>query len=201
MSFDLEKLQAVAELGEVIRLQNEALERLQAFRNARPYLIVPNLARMVEENLKENVHVLYKELNNLHRPPEKQVRYICDECSMAFAVPLPGGLCDECKSRLATSATPRTYGAIEAQEKEENSPAEETPAEENAVSEETVADNQPTGEENEPAAEETAEAVADDLSETDQEEEAAENSPEESAEDEVSEEVSPEDAPKDEKND
>ena len=29
VSFDLEKLQAVAELGEVIRLQNEALDRLR----------------------------------------------------------------------------------------------------------------------------------------------------------------------------
>lgn len=111
MSFDLEKLQAVAELGEVIRLQNEALERLQTFRKARPYLMMPNLAKMVEENIKENVQVLYKELNNLHKPSEQQVRYICDECKMAFLTRLPGGLCDECRARAAGSHQPRAYVA------------------------------------------------------------------------------------------
>lgn len=99
--FDLEKMQAIAELGEVIRLQNEALERLAAFRKARPYMMMPNLAKMVEENLKENVTVLYKELNNLHKPAEQQTRYICKECKMAFVSALPGGICDECRARLA----------------------------------------------------------------------------------------------------
>lgn len=134
MSFDMEKLQAVAELGEVIRLQNEALERLQAFRNARPYLIVPNLAKMVEENLKENVHVLYKELNNLHRPPEKKVRYVCESCHLAFAVPLPGGLCDECRSRQ-TQTQPRAYGAVAPTVTEE---ATETVVENSAIEEEAT---------------------------------------------------------------
>ena len=107
MSFDLEKFQAVAELGEVIRLQNEALDRLQDFRKARPYLIMPNLAKMVEENMKESAQVLYKELNNLHRPAEQQTHYICDDCKMAFLVKLPGGICDECRARRA--ASPREY--------------------------------------------------------------------------------------------
>lgn len=107
MSFDLEKLQAVAELGDVIRLHNEALDRLQAFRKARPYMVMPNLMKMVEENLKENLQVLYKEFNNLHKPAEEQTRYICNECKMAFVVKLPGGICDECRARLATK--PRDY--------------------------------------------------------------------------------------------
>jgi len=107
VSFDLEKLQAVAELGEVIRLQNEALERLVAFRKERPYLMMPNLAKMVEENIKENVTVLYKELNNLHKPAAQQTRYICRECQMAFVVALPGGICDECRARLGSK--PRSY--------------------------------------------------------------------------------------------
>ncbi len=109
MSFDLDKMQAVIELGEVIRLQNEALERLVAFRKARPNLMMPNLAKMVEENLKENVQVLYKELNNLHKPPEQQTRYICKECQMAFLTSLPGGICDECRAKKGSSQ-PRAYG-------------------------------------------------------------------------------------------
>lgn len=107
MSFDLEKFQAVAELGDVIRLQNEAMDRLQQFRKARPYLIMPNLAKMVEENMKENLQVLYKELNNMHKPAEQQTRYICDDCHMAFLVKLPGGICDECRAKQATQ--PREY--------------------------------------------------------------------------------------------
>lgn len=108
MSFDLDKMQAVIELGEVIRLQNDALDRLVAFRKARPNMMMPNLARMVEENLKENLQVLYKELNNMHRPPEQQTRYICRECKMAYLSPLPGGICDECRARKGSSQ-PRAY--------------------------------------------------------------------------------------------
>lgn len=107
MSFDLEKMQAYAELGEVIRLQNEAMDKLAAFRKARPAMIMPNLAKMVEENMKENVQVLYKELNNLHKPAEQQTRYICNDCKMAFLVPLPGGICDECRANRTSK--PREY--------------------------------------------------------------------------------------------
>jgi hypothetical protein len=122
VSFDLEKMQAVAELGEVIRLQNEAMDRLRAFRQARPYLIMPNLAKMVEENMKENVQVLYKELNNLHKPAEQQTRYICDDCKMAFLVKLPGGICDECRARRGTK--PRDY-VVNAPPVDVNAPDEE----------------------------------------------------------------------------
>ncbi len=108
MSFDLDKMQAVIELGEVIRLQNDALERLVAFRKARPNVMMPNLAKMVEENLKENVQVLYKELNNINKPPEHQTRHICKECHMAFLTSLPGGICDECRARQG-SDQPRAY--------------------------------------------------------------------------------------------
>lgn len=123
MSFDLEKFQAVAELGDVIRLQNEAMDRLQQFRKARPYLIMPNLAKMVEENMKENLQVLYKELNNMHKPAEQQTRYICDDCHMAFLVRLPGGICDECRAKR--SSTPREY-VVNAPPVDPNASDEET---------------------------------------------------------------------------
>lgn len=132
MSFDLEKLQAVAELGEVIRLQNEALERLTAFRKARPYIMMPNLAKMVEENLKENIMVLYKELNNLHKPAEQQTRYICQQCKMAFLVPLPGGICDQCRARQSGSG-PREYVPYQGTDAEDDEQDKAT-ADENAES-------------------------------------------------------------------
>ena len=57
MNVNSDALKIVAELGEAIRLQNEALERLRAFRQEMPYILAPNIANMVEENLKENIHL------------------------------------------------------------------------------------------------------------------------------------------------
>lgn len=102
--YNFEQLLVANELGEVIRLHNQAIERLKAFREQHPHLIAPNLARMAEENLKENVSVLYRELNNLHKPRSEQRRHVCRECHNVFVVPLPGGLCDECRARLTAPA-------------------------------------------------------------------------------------------------
>ena len=101
MSFNYEQLLITNELSEIIRHHNQALERLKAYRQAYPYLLAPNLAQMMEENLKDNLQMLYKELNNLHRPKEAQQRHICAICSRVFAIRLPGSVCDECRSRYA----------------------------------------------------------------------------------------------------
>jgi hypothetical protein len=108
MSFSPDIMKTAIELGEVIRLQNEALEKLRAFREARPYAIAPNLFRMIEENLKENVQMLYKELNQVHKPPTERKRHVCRQCHHVFAIALPGGLCDECRSKPA--GQPAAYG-------------------------------------------------------------------------------------------
>lgn len=99
-TFNFEQLLVANELGEVIRLHNQAIERLSAFREQHPSLIAPNLARMAEENLKENVSVLYRELNNLHKPKAEQRRHVCRDCHNVFVVALPGGICDECRSKV-----------------------------------------------------------------------------------------------------
>ena len=113
MTVDYEQLLVTNEFSEVIRLQNQSLERLKAFRAKYPYLIPPNVACMVEENLKENMQMLFKEMNNLHKPKQQQKRYVCMECHGSFAVRLPGGLCDECRSR--TTATQPDYDKINSQ--------------------------------------------------------------------------------------
>ena len=101
MSFNYEQLLITNELSEIIRHHNQALERLKAYRQSYPYLLAPNLAQMMEENLKDNLQMLYKELNNLHRPKEAQQRHICAICSRVFAIRLPGSVCDECRGRYA----------------------------------------------------------------------------------------------------
>jgi hypothetical protein len=108
MSFSPDNMRTATELGEVIRLQNEALEKLRAFRETRPYAIAPNLFRMVEENLKENVQMLYKELNQVNKPATEQRRHVCTQCHHVFATALPGGICDQCRSKPA--GQPAAYG-------------------------------------------------------------------------------------------
>jgi hypothetical protein len=98
---DREVLTNAADLGEIIRLHNEAVERLKAFRATRPYLIAPNMVGMLEGNLKDNVEVLYRELNNLTKPRSATKQYVCGQCHSVFLQRLPGGICDECRSRSA----------------------------------------------------------------------------------------------------
>jgi hypothetical protein len=99
MSFDYEKLLVFNELSEIIRWHNQCIDRLQSYRTNHPYLLAPNLGRMMEDNLKENVQMLYRELNNLNKPKAEQRRHVCRECFGVFASALPGGICDECRSR------------------------------------------------------------------------------------------------------
>jgi ribosomal protein L37AE/L43A len=101
---DREILDNAAELGEIIRLHNEAVERLRAFRARRPYLIAPNLHSMFDGNLKDNIEVLYREFNNLTKPKEAIRQYVCTQCHSVFVQRLPGGICDECKSRQTSGA-------------------------------------------------------------------------------------------------
>ena len=99
LALDYEQLLITNEMSEIIRWHNQCLDRLRSYRETYPYLMAPNVARMMEENLKENVQMLYRELNNLHKPKQEQRRHVCRECHSVFAVSLPGGICDECRAR------------------------------------------------------------------------------------------------------
>jgi hypothetical protein len=100
MGLNYEQLLISNELSEIIRHHNQCLDRLRAYRESYPFLIAPNVAVMLEENLKENVQLLYREFNNLHKPKAEQQRHVCHLCSRVFAARLPGGVCDECRSRV-----------------------------------------------------------------------------------------------------
>jgi hypothetical protein len=101
VALDYEQLLITNELSEIIRWHNQCLDRLRSYRESYPYLIAPNVGKMMEENLKENVQMLYRELNNLHKPKAEQRRHVCRQCHMVFALPLRGGICDECHSKRA----------------------------------------------------------------------------------------------------
>ncbi|GIX44873.1 MAG: hypothetical protein D6691_06760 [Candidatus Hydrogenedentota bacterium] len=108
---DYEQLLIFNELSEIIRWHNQCLDRMKGFREKYPYLVPPNVAKMVEENLKENVQVLYRELNHIHKPKTEKQRYVCRECHSVFYVKLPNGLCDECRAKQPSAVRP-TYGKV-----------------------------------------------------------------------------------------
>lgn len=107
MSFTEKQLDITSELCEIVRLHNEMIARMQTYRKDYPWLMPPNVCAMIEDNLKENSQMLYKEMNNLHKPKGEQKRYTCPQCSHVFAAPLRGGLCDECRGR--TTPTSLSY--------------------------------------------------------------------------------------------
>ncbi len=100
MSYSEANLAITQELSEIIQLHNQAHTQLEKYRKAYPYLMAPNLAAMMTDNLKDNIQILYKELTNLHSSDESKDRNVCAICSRVFATRLPGGACDECKARF-----------------------------------------------------------------------------------------------------
>jgi len=100
---DYETMLRVNEMAEIIKLHRHAADRLKRFRSAYPYLIAPNVCQMLEDNLRDNVTVLTKEMGQLQMgkqaPAGDPSRYICKRCNAKFAIALPGGLCDECRAK------------------------------------------------------------------------------------------------------
>ena len=92
------------EFSEIIKLLNQTIERLQRFREAYPYLIAPNVFEVLEENLKENTQVMYREFQNIMRGngPHYDQKYVCKKCKKVFMISLPHGLCDECRGNMST---------------------------------------------------------------------------------------------------
>lgn len=136
MNLDYEKLLILNELSEIIQWHNQCLDRMTAYRESYPFLMPPNVAAMIEGNLKENVQMLYRELNNLHKPRSEQRRHVCRRCHGVFAVALPSGVCDECRSKVETQPEygPRATASFLRPKTE---PALEDPADEGARYEET----------------------------------------------------------------
>jgi hypothetical protein len=102
---DYEVMLRVNELAEIIKNHRHAADRLKRFRQSYPYLIAPNVLEMLEENLRDNMVVLNKEMGQLQSgksaPAGDPTRYICKRCSQKFTVVLPGGLCDQCRAKEA----------------------------------------------------------------------------------------------------
>lgn len=106
MDLTPEQIEMITELGEIIRHQTFAQERLAEFRRRFPFALPPNLLSMIEDNLKENIQVCYREMNVIHKPADEKRRWFCTKCKTVFAMPVPGGLCDACKMEQRRSSGP-----------------------------------------------------------------------------------------------
>ena len=102
---DYEMMLRINELAEIIKLHQQAAHGLSRFRSSYPYLVAPNILEMLEENLRDNIAVLTKEMGQLQSGKETPTgdpsRYVCKRCHQKFTVVLPGGLCDQCRAKEA----------------------------------------------------------------------------------------------------
>ncbi len=114
MNLTPEQIMMITEVGEIIRHQTLANEMLGEFRKQFPFAIPPNIFDMVNANLRDNIQVLYREMNVLHKPNNEKRRWACSKCNRVFAMPLPGGLCDECRTAKITAGNQPDYSKLNA---------------------------------------------------------------------------------------
>lgn len=108
MQIDREDLKVIDELSEILSSVNSAVSQLKRFEMKHPYLIAPNVFRVWEDNLKETATIMFREFHNLRNGKKKKTydkRYVCNVCHSVFMVPLPEGICDECRSRKASEGS------------------------------------------------------------------------------------------------
>lgn len=104
---EYEQMLVINEVSEILRAHNEALGRLNKFKEAYPYLVAPNLLETLEHNLKDNIAVLYREYQTLHNKEGKKYekKYVCKRCKQVFFISLPQGLCDKCRAEISAPDT------------------------------------------------------------------------------------------------
>jgi hypothetical protein len=102
MSVDDDAMAVMTELSNILSNVNAALNGVQKFSSDHPALIAPNIYRMWEDNLKETSTMMLREFTNLRHGKKARTydkRTICKECHSVFMLPLPDGVCDECRDK------------------------------------------------------------------------------------------------------
>ena len=98
-----EALLIINELSEIIKYHSNAVERLERFTETHPYIIAPNIFDLLKDHLRDNINILLREFNSLQKSGKAKKKYekknICEICHSVFLMPLPDGICDECRSK------------------------------------------------------------------------------------------------------
>lgn len=99
----------IDEFSDILSNVNTALNALKKFETEHPYLVAPNVFRIVEDALKESSTILFREFHNLRNGVKQKTyerKYVCSECHSVFMVPLPDNVCDECRGKKAHGLAP-----------------------------------------------------------------------------------------------
>lgn len=102
MTVEDDAMLVMTELSNILSNVNAALNGVQKFAKDHPALIAPNIYRMWEDNLKETSTMMLREFTNMRHGKKAKTydkRTICKECHSVFMLPLPDGVCDECRDK------------------------------------------------------------------------------------------------------
>jgi len=102
MTVEDDAMQVMTELSNILSNVNAALNGVNKFAADHPALIAPNIYRMWEDNLKETSTMMLREFTNMRHGKKAKTydkRTICKECHGVFMLPLPDGVCDECRDK------------------------------------------------------------------------------------------------------
>ncbi len=102
----MDDLRTWEELSEIMGAVNRAAMLIDHYRRDYIDKVPVDKFDQVEDNLKEVAAIMLREFHSLrHGKQAKQYdkRNVCTVCHAVYLVPLPDGVCDECRSRNATS--------------------------------------------------------------------------------------------------
>lgn len=114
MEDDLKKYETlliINELSEVIKYHTTALEQLGEMVSKGISPFTSGQLEAMRNHLRDNQNILLREFNGLQQGGRANKtydkRYVCSKCSSVFMMPLPDGLCDECRVKAVPNAYDR----------------------------------------------------------------------------------------------
>lgn len=106
-----ETLLIINELSEVIKYHTTALEQLGTMVSGGSSPFTSGQLEAMRDHLRDNQNILLREFNGLQQSGRVKKtydkRYVCTKCNGVFMMPLPEGLCDECRVKDVPNAYDR----------------------------------------------------------------------------------------------
>ncbi|NJL07530.1 MAG: hypothetical protein HC900_04160 [Methylacidiphilales bacterium] len=99
-------LAVMDELSDVLCAVSHAASALAEYRERFPDCMPPEKFKLWEDNLRDVSTVMLREFHNMRHGREKKCydkKNVCSVCHAVFMVPVPGGVCDECRSKGVTT--------------------------------------------------------------------------------------------------
>jgi hypothetical protein len=97
-------IRVIDEMSEILCSVNVASALIGKFVQKHPQAVAEDRIARWENTLRDIATVMYREFHALRNGRTKKTydkRYVCSTCHSVFMAPLPGGMCDECRSRAA----------------------------------------------------------------------------------------------------